>query len=153
MSARKRITKVRFYAINRDAKVPGSRVKAIAAVHNVSEETVRTIKRAKTWPRFEAMKKLKNERRRPTTPGAPLKAVVPVQQPLTDVEQLDKITQAPENQIRPKESGEYWINPQHEVKVLTVLEWEAINRKIDRLFSHVTKKQRKPLLGLFRRAK
>lgn len=154
MSARKRINKTKFHAINRDVKVPGSKVKAIASVHNVSEETVRTIKRAKTWPRFEAMKKLKNERRRPTTPGVPLKAV-PVQQALTNVqrslnptEELDKITQAPENQIRPDTS--------EEIKIVTVAEWNAVNRKIavlklrlDRMTPHNTN----GILGIFRRAK
>lgn len=150
MSARKRINKTKFHAINRDVKVPGSQVKTIAAVHNVSEETVRTVKRAKTWPRFEAMKKLKNEKRRPTMPGTPLKAVVPVQQPLTPVEKLDKITQAPENQIRPV--------PSEEIKIVTVSEWEGVQRKLGLLYSrlddlHRAQKQCKPLLHIFRRAK
>jgi hypothetical protein len=178
MSARKRINKQKFYAINRDVKIPGSQVKSIAAVHNVSEETVRTIKRAKTWPRFEDMKKLKNEKRqtftgvsakdaipamvelgqsglslndhRPSTRGTPQEAVVPVQQPLTPEEHLDRITQAPDNQIRPV--------PSEEIKVVTVAEWEGILRKFGQLYSRqdqlrATQLQRKPLLSIFRRTK
>jgi hypothetical protein len=143
MSKRTRLTSKKFHAINRDLKMHGV-VKDVASIHSVSEETVRTVKRAKTWPRFEAMKKLRNEQRRPSTPHSPIKAV-PVQQALTPVEQLDKITQAPENQIRPL--------PNDEIKVITVGEWEALNRKLGRLYSLIDRKQRKPLLGIFGRTK
>jgi transposase-like protein len=125
MSKRPRLTNKRFQAINRDLKTPGSQIKAIAKTHGVSVETVRTVKRAKTWPRFEAMKKLRNEMRA-VTPHAPIKAVV-VQQSLNPTEaKLDKITQAPANQIRP--------NPSEEIKVVTVGEWEAMNRKLGQLY-------------------
>jgi hypothetical protein len=146
MSARKRINKTKFYAINRDIKIPGSAVKTIAAVHNVSEETVRTIKRAKTWPRFEAAKKLKNERRQPTQVK---EAVNPQLALVTPEKQLDEITQAPENQIRPLPSE----GPASEIKVLTVKEWEDMNRKVGRLHTLVTYKRRKSLLSIFRRTK
>lgn len=145
MSARKRINKSKFHAVNRDVKVPGSKVKTIAAVHNVSEETVRTVRRAKTWPRFEAMKKIKNEKRRPSMPHTPLKAVVPVQRPLTPVKELDRITQDPGNQIRPV--------PSEEIKVVTVAEWEALQRKLGTIYRLVAQKRRSTLLSIFRRTK
>lgn len=150
MSARKRINKNKFHAINRDVKLPGNKVSTIAIKWDVSEETVRTIKRAKTWPRFEAMKKLKNERRRPSTPKQPVEALA-VQQPLThDEEKLDKITQDPDNQIRPVAS--------EEIKVVTVAEWEGVQRKLGQLYSRqdqlrATQLQRKPLLSIFWRTK
>jgi hypothetical protein len=149
MSARKRINKTKFYAINRDLKA-GGKVQQIAAVQNVSEETVRTVRRAKTWPRFEAMKKLKNEKRRPTVTKAPAKAVL-VQQSLSpDVAQLDEITQAPDNQIRPV--------PSEEIKVVTVAEWEGVQRKLGLLYSRMDvvrgeQLRRKPLLSIFGRTK
>lgn len=143
MSARKRINKTKFYAINRDVKVPGSQVKTVATAHNVSEETVRTIKRARTWPRFEAMKKLKNERRRPTYF---MESAKPQLLPLvTPEEQLDKITQNPASQIRPV--------PSEEIKVVTVAEWEALQRKLGTLYRLVAHKRRSPLLSIFRRTK
>lgn len=145
MSARKRINKTKFYAINRDVKVQGSKVKTIASVHNVSEETVRTVRRAKTWPRFEAMKKLKNEQRRPTVTNAPIEAVQVHLGLGEPVRQLDKITQAPENQIRPEVSE----GPSSPIKVVTVKEWDDLNRKLGRLYSLIDQKQRKPLLGIF----
>lgn len=148
MSARKRINKNRFHAINRDVKL-GIKVSTIAIKWDVSEETVRTIRRAKTWPRFEAMKKLKNEKRRPSTPHTLLKAVVPVQQPLTPVEKLDKITQDPGNQIRP-ELSDGVASP---IKVITVKEWEDLNRKVGRLYGLMSQSRRKTLLSIFRRTK
>ncbi|MDI3211791.1 hypothetical protein [Arthrobacter sp. AL12] len=145
MSKRTRLNKTKFYAINRDLKLPGSKVKAVAAVHAVSEESVRTVKRAKTWPRFEAMKKLKNEQRRPAAPSAPLEAVQVHSGLGEPMRQLDKITQAPENQIRPV--------PSEEVKIVTVGEWEALNRKLGRLYQLLEQKQRKPLLSILGRRK
>ncbi|MCO4274293.1 hypothetical protein NG701_07600 [Pseudarthrobacter sp. HLT3-5] len=141
MSKRTRLTKQKFYAINRDLKVHG-KVKDIAAVHSVSEETVRTVKRAKTWPRFEAMKKLKNEQRRPLEASKPIKAVA-VQQSLgTDLEQLDKITREPANQIQPL--------PSEEVKIVTVQEWEYLNRKVGRLYSLIGTPKPTGLFGRLR---
>lgn len=148
MSARKRINKAKFYAINRDVKFPGSQVKTVAAKHDVSEETVRTVKRTKTWPRFEAMKKLKNERRRPTAQAGPIAVVE--QQPLKNIEkQLDTITQAPENQIRPELSQ----GPSSPIKIVTVKEWDDLNRKVGRLYGLVSQNRMKTLLSIFRRTK
>lgn len=134
MSARKRINKTKFYAINRDVKA-GYSVKCVASNHNVSEETVRTVKRAKTWPRFEAMKKLKNEQRRPTQVK---ETITNIPQPVlfTPQDELDEITQAPENQIRPL--------PPTAIKVVTVKEWEDLNRKLGDLYSLTSRRQ-----GLF----
>jgi hypothetical protein len=153
MSARKRLTKQLFYAINRDIKY-GSKVSTIALNHHVSEETVRTIKRVKTWPRFEAMKKLKNERRRPSTTKAATQPAIPGLSAADAVENatknLDKITQAPENQIRPV--------PSAEIKEVTVAEWEDVQRKLGLLYTRMdqlraAQLQRKPLLSIFRRTK
>lgn len=144
MSTRKRLTKQIFYAINRDVKF-GIKVSTIAIRHGVSEETVRTVKRSKTWPRFEATKKLKNEQRQPTVTNTPIQAVQVHQGLGEPIRQLDKITQAPENQIRPL--------PSEEIKVVTVGEWEALNRKLGRLYQLIEQKQRKPLLSILGRRK
>ncbi|WP_427007164.1 hypothetical protein [Pseudarthrobacter sp. H2] len=126
MSKRTRLTKTKFHAINRDLRIH-DRVKDVAAVQGVSEETVRAVKRAKTWPRFEAMKELKNEQRRPTVAPKPIQGVA-VQQSLgTDVAALDEITRAPENQIRPL--------PSTASKDVTIKEWEDLNRKLGDLYS------------------
>jgi hypothetical protein len=129
MSKRTRLTSKVFHAINRDLKIPGSQVKAVAKAHGVSEETVRTVKRSKTWPRFEAMKKLKNEQRRPAVTHAPIQAVQVHQGLGEPIRQLDKITRAPENQIRPL--------PSEEIKVVTVGEWESVTRKLGLLYSRL----------------
>lgn len=148
MSKRTRLTGKKFHAINRDLKLHG-KVKDIAAAHGVSDETVRNIKRAKTWPRFEAMKKLKNEQRRPTVANAPIEAVQVHQGLGQPLRELDKITQAPENQIRPEVSE----GPSSPIKVVTVKEWEDLNRKLGRLYSLVAHRRRNPLLNIFRRIK
>jgi hypothetical protein len=121
MSKRTRLTRAKFHAINRDLKMH-NKVKDVAAVQGVSEETVRTVKRAKTWPRFEAMKKLKNEQRRPTVVSQPVKAVAK-QQSLGVEEALDQITQKPSSQ--------------DEIKVVTLQEWETLNRKLGLLYRMV----------------
>lgn len=51
------VSKALFYAINRDIKEQntygnGGLVAIIAATHGVSDETVRAIRRAKTWPKY-----------------------------------------------------------------------------------------------------
>jgi IS30 family transposase len=130
MSQRKRLTSKDFHAINRALKA-GFNVEDVATSLNWSDETVRTVKRSKTWPRFEAAKKLKNEQRRPTYL---MESAKPLLLPLVShEEQLNKVVQAPENQIRP------------EIKVVTVQEWEGMNRKVGALYSMI-----KPSRGLAR---
>lgn len=124
MSKRTRLTSKAFHAINRDLKMH-NKVKDIAAVHGVSEETVRTVRRAKTWPRFEAMKKLKNEQRRPTEVGSPVHAVAK-QQSLGVEKELDQITQSQPLMIATDET--------EEVKVVTVKEWDDLNVKLGLLY-------------------
>ncbi len=124
MSKRTRLTKSKFHAINRDLKLH-NRVNDVAAVHGVSEETVRTVKRAKTWPGFESMKQTKREQRRRIATG-PVNGIA-VQQSLgSDLveKQLDAITQAPHD-TRPKAGL---------IKVVTVDEWETLNRKLGLLY-------------------
>jgi hypothetical protein len=111
------------------------KVKDVAAVHSVSEETVRTVKRSKTWPRFEAMKKLKIQERRQREAAGPIKAAV-IQQPLVPqpaIEQLDTITQARSNQIR--------LPLPTDVKTVTEGEWEDLNRKVGKVYQLVGQRQ------------
>ena len=72
------ITKSLFYAINRDIKEAptngnGGAVVAIALAHGVSQETVRTIRRVKTWPAFEQYKQTRHS----PVSGRPMVAVRP----------------------------------------------------------------------------
>lgn len=153
MSKRTRLTKSKFHAINRELK-DGISVKGTAFAHQVSEETVRTVKRAKTWPRFEEMKRLKNERHRPSAPEAAQQTNLPgvslAEAVENATESLDKITQAPENQIRREPSDDGVSSP---IKIVTVKEWNDLNRKLGALYSLVSRKHRKPLLSIFRRTK
>lgn len=126
MSTRTRLTSRKFHAINRDLKMHG-KVKDVAAIHGVSEESVRTVKRAKTWPRFEAMKKLKNEQRRPSGITTAVKSAQALQDVGADLKALGDITRAPKNQIRPL--------PSEEVKVITVKDWEDLNSKLGRIYT------------------
>jgi hypothetical protein len=133
MSKRTRLTSRKFHAINRDLKMHG-KVKDVAAVHSVSEETVRTVKRSKTWPRFEAMKKLRVQQRRQREAAGPIKVVV--QQPLVPqpvLRELDKITQAPANQIR--------LPLPTDIKTVTEGEWEDLNRKVGKVYQLVGQRQ------------
>jgi hypothetical protein len=65
-TSRKAIAKRKFYAINRDikdARTTGLKLSDIAKMHSVSYETVRTIRAAGTWPKFEEMKRSRNVQR------------------------------------------------------------------------------------------
>lgn len=113
MSTRKRLDAKTFRAINRNLK-EGKTVKEVAELHDRSEETVRAVRRNKSWPRYEATKMRNNERRRPTASEQVIR-------------KLDTITRAPENQIRPL--------PSTAIKVITIKEWEDLNRKLGDLYS------------------
>lgn len=64
MAARQIITKIKFYSINRDIKAAVEKdsysAKKIAKTHHVSPETVRSIRRVRTWPAFVTAKQLKS---------------------------------------------------------------------------------------------
>lgn len=72
MAQGKDITKGEFHKIMRDLKDGFGSVQQIADKHQVSPESVRAIRRAKTWPGFQAAK----EARRVKNVQAPKKAVV-----------------------------------------------------------------------------
>jgi hypothetical protein len=63
MARATRITKIKFHSINRDVKdaITSAKYNAfnIAKKHGVSDETVRSVRRAKTWPAFVTAKQLK----------------------------------------------------------------------------------------------
>ncbi|MBO1267070.1 hypothetical protein [Arthrobacter cavernae] len=62
MSNPKKLTKIKFFSINRDIR-DGRRSNAqMAAFHNVSIETIRTVRNAKTWNGFLAHKQAKAAR-------------------------------------------------------------------------------------------
>ena len=70
MARATRITKIKFHSINRDIKAEIQNgtydSSLIAAQQHVSTETVRAVRRAKTWPGFITAKQLKttNDQRR-----------------------------------------------------------------------------------------
>ncbi|KUM38991.1 hypothetical protein [Arthrobacter sp. EpRS71] len=133
MSSRTHITKFKFHTINHDLKLEQP-VSQVAKAHGVSYETVRKIKVAKTWPKYEAMKLEKNKRR---TTGISLgESVRNASKSLAEAK-LDAVVQSPLNQIHRDE------NP--EIKIVTLEEWRGMNRWINTLSQRIdqmAKKQR-----------
>lgn len=136
------IQKIKFHSINRDIKrdVAAKRYKAktIAAKHHVTPATVSAVRRAGTWPQYEADKRARLARtvelakNRAANPSGVVRGVEPVKESV-DVDELLLHVKALRHDFQRLESEQ----KHNERRIHGIIEWvDRIDNKAGRRWWH-----------------